>query len=617
MSQYRGRRLQGPLAQPKGIRGDGGRCAGHRPAILRSIDDQSELPNELDRTSAGRLRALVEAVGAITKVQDDPQQVLQQIVEAARVVADAEYAALGILGEDGRTLVQFLHTGMDPATVERIGDLPTGHGILGAVVVEGRPLRLPSLGEHPASYGFPAEHPPMESFLGVPIRFEDGVVGNLYMTNKRGATAFTEEDESLISALAGQAAVAIEMATRYERERLLTGRLQRLVQINTMLTSQRTVGHALQQIVNAAAELLDASYAGLGVLDHTGQRFSAFIHTGMDPELVEKIGPLPSGHGVMRAVIVGGRAMRLAEIKAHPASVGFPDHHPEMRSFLGVPLAHRGKVIGDLYLTDKRHAEEFTETDELLATALAAQAAVIVTNAGAYERERELVADLQKADEARESFVNYVAHELKTPLVTMRGALQAMKMDKNPESANRAMLEGMAMRQVDLMLDMVGNLLEMASIESGRSEIDLEPVVLAEVVERVVSSAPPPEGTALEVDVAPDITVIADARYIDRILANLLTNAYRHGGDRVRITAAKGSAPERMVLAVADDGDGVSPEVASTLFQRFTRGATSSGTGLGLGLVKALTERFGGVASYHAGEDGGAVFEIELRCADS
>lgn len=582
---------------------------------MASADDPGRF--RLSDSSALRLRALVDAMGAITAVQARPQEVLQQIVEAARTVADAQYVALGITGPDGRTLEQFLHTGMDPATVERIGSLPVGHGVLGAVIVEGRALRLHDLGEHPASYGFPDHHPPMTSFLGVPVRTRDRVIGNLYMTNKRGGGDFTDEDEALITALAGQAAIAIEMADRYTAASDLSDRLRRLVEINTILTAQRQVDHALQQIVNAAADLVGATYAGLGVLDAQGSSFSGFIHTGMDADMVAAIGDLPSGRGVMRAVMVSGRPMRLADIGAHPASVGFPENHPAMRSFLGVPLAFQGEVIGDLYLTDKVGAEEFTEADELVATALAAQAAVIVSNAAAYEREQHLVAELREADEAKESFVHHVAHELKTPLVTIRGALQAISQEaaRDGRETGDTVLQDMALRQADRLMGMITNLLELAAIESGRSELALQAVDLPETVEVALHAVPPPTGRTVDVDLVDVGPVLADPRYLERIVSNLLTNAYRHGGPSIRVGARTDEASGTITLEVADDGDGVPEPLVATLFDRFSRGPASEGTGLGLGLVRSLAVRFGGTVAYRRGQDGGAVFGVTLRAA--
>ena len=142
----------------------------------------------------------------------DLPSMLDRVVQAATELVDAEYGALGVLDETHTRLSQFITVGIDDETHRAIGHLPEGHGILGLLIVEAKPLRLPDLRVHPDSYGFPPNHPPMRSFLGVPIRVRDQVFGNLYLTDKRSASAFTDADEELVVGLAAAAGVAIENA---------------------------------------------------------------------------------------------------------------------------------------------------------------------------------------------------------------------------------------------------------------------------------------------------------------------------------------------------------------------------------------------------------------------
>ena len=143
---------------------------------------------------------------------------LRRIVQAAVELVDATYGALGVLDDDGR-LAEFVHVGIDGATSARIGDLPSGRGILGLLMEHPVPIRLDDLSRHPSSSGFPENHPPMHSFLGVPVRVRGEVFGNLYLTEKRSGTGFTAEDERTVMALAAAAAVAIENARLFERTR--------------------------------------------------------------------------------------------------------------------------------------------------------------------------------------------------------------------------------------------------------------------------------------------------------------------------------------------------------------------------------------------------------------
>jgi two-component system, NarL family, sensor histidine kinase DevS len=162
------------------------------------------------------LRQLLDAVLTVGSDLDLPAM-LERIVQAAVDLVDARYGALGVLDESRSRLAQFITVGIDDETHRAIGHLPEGHGILGLLILDAQPLRLPDLREHPDSYGFPPNHPLMRSFLGVPIRVRDEVFGNLYLTDKTSAEVFTDVDEELVIGLAAAAGVAIENARLHAR----------------------------------------------------------------------------------------------------------------------------------------------------------------------------------------------------------------------------------------------------------------------------------------------------------------------------------------------------------------------------------------------------------------
>ena len=162
------------------------------------------------------LRELLAAVLALGS-DLDPLTMLRRIVEAAVGLVDARYGALGVLDDTGTRLAQFITVGIDDDMHALIGDLPEGLGILGSLIVDAKPLRLPDLREHPDSFGFPAHHPTMRSFLGVPVRVRHEVFGNLYLTDKTTSEAFTDVDEELVVALATAAGIAIENARLHSR----------------------------------------------------------------------------------------------------------------------------------------------------------------------------------------------------------------------------------------------------------------------------------------------------------------------------------------------------------------------------------------------------------------
>jgi signal transduction histidine kinase len=171
-------------------------------------------------------RLIVAARSLITEVSLGA--VLQQVVEVAAEVIGAQYAAIGVLGPDGRLLESFTTYGIDDEQRALIGPLPRGHGILGLVIREAQPIRLPDLGRHPDSYGFPPHHPPMHSFLGVPIVGKRGIFGNLYLTEKLGGELFTEEDEHIATLLAAKTAAAVENARLHEESARLLEEVQQL-----------------------------------------------------------------------------------------------------------------------------------------------------------------------------------------------------------------------------------------------------------------------------------------------------------------------------------------------------------------------------------------------------
>jgi signal transduction histidine kinase len=196
-------------------------------------------------------------------------------VEAACSLVDARYGALGVLDEAGNGLAEFVHVGLDDATVSAIGRLPEGHGILGLLILDPKPLRLTDLSEHPDSYGFPPNHPPMKAFLGVPVRIRDQVFGNLYLTEKIGAAEFSADDEALVEALARAAAIAIENARLHGRIRdhaLLEDRDRIARDLHdTVIQRLFAVGLQLQGAVRFAArpEVVDRLQRSVVDLDET------------------------------------------------------------------------------------------------------------------------------------------------------------------------------------------------------------------------------------------------------------------------------------------------------------------------------------------------------------
>ncbi|WP_344859153.1 sensor histidine kinase [Planomonospora alba] len=198
---------------------------------MRLDDLLAELQEHLETVLAARdrIHALLEAVVSIGS-DLDLETVLRRITEAATALVDARYGALGVIGEGG-TLERFIPVGLTEEEIAKIEHWPHGKGLLGLLIEDPRPLRLADLADHPASYGFPEGHPPMHSFLGVPVRVREEVFGNLYLTGKRGGGEFDEEEETMVGALATAAVVAIENARLYEQTRRREAELEAFADI--------------------------------------------------------------------------------------------------------------------------------------------------------------------------------------------------------------------------------------------------------------------------------------------------------------------------------------------------------------------------------------------------
>src|SRR6185312_15658239 len=210
-------------------------------------------------TSRERLRALLDAVVGIGS-DLDLRSTLQRIVEAACALAGARYGALGVIGPD-RLLSDFITHGIDPATHAAIGDLPHGRGVLGLLITDPHPVRLPDIRKHPRSYGFSPKHPPMHSFLGVPVRIRDQVFGNLYLAEKRGGAQFDQDDEDIMVALSVAAGAAIENARLYDLTRRRQRWLEAAAEITSVLLGQIQRTEALQLVATRAREVAEADVA--------------------------------------------------------------------------------------------------------------------------------------------------------------------------------------------------------------------------------------------------------------------------------------------------------------------------------------------------------------------
>ncbi|HET8601485.1 MAG TPA: GAF domain-containing sensor histidine kinase [Segeticoccus sp.] len=248
---------------------------------LEDLLDELRARASAARASQERLAALLDAVVAVS-ADLELSDVLGRIVEAACRLVDARYGALGVISEDGEELTAFITHGVSDEERAAIGDPPHGRGVLGLLIREPKTQRLPEVGAHPDSVGFPPNHPEMHSFLGTPIRIRDRVFGNLYLAEKRGAPEFSDEDESMLVALAAAAGVAIENAQLYERSERQRQWSEAISELTRMLLESEDEDSALERMIAHARQFAAADVAAVALTDDVGELVVRAVHTARD-----------------------------------------------------------------------------------------------------------------------------------------------------------------------------------------------------------------------------------------------------------------------------------------------------------------------------------------------
>lgn len=453
-----------------------------------------------------RMRVLLRATRAVAADLDLPV-VLRQIVGSARELVNAQYGALGVLGPAG-ALSQFITLGMDPETVAEIGAPPRGLGVLGLLVREPRSIRLADLGAHESSHGFPEGHPPMRTFLGVPIRIRDEVFGNLYLTEKRDGQPFSSEDEELVGALAATAAVAIANARLFAE----ISRRQRWQQATTDITTALLSGTGPRQVVRMIAErasiLLDADDARM-VAERSARNHGPA--SGTDAESGGAVGPT-----------------------------------------LSVPLGTGKEQRGRLVVTRRPGREPFDDEDRLMATGFAEQAALALKMAGA-RADSERVRVLEERERIARDMHDHVIGRLFGAGLSVQSLSRWVD---DPQGQQRLA------EHVDELDAVIRDIRTSIYALHRGAEDAWTPQAR---VQQVISESTGHLGFDPELVVEDPLDVSLSQTVVENLLAVLreaLTNIARHAqATRVEISV---SAGETVELRIVDNGRGISAEQQQT-----------------------------------------------------
>lgn len=507
------------------------------------------LQETLDRVgevvaSRERLRALLDAVVGIS-TSLDLRSTLHSIVEAACGLLNARYGALGVVGPD-RVLTEFITHGIDPEIHARIGDLPHGRGVLGLLIADPRPVRMPDITQHPRSYGFPPHHPPMHSFLGTPIRIRDQVFGNLYLAEKQGAREFTEDDEEIAVALAAAAGVAIENARLYavasRRERWLAA----AAEITSVLLGQVRRTDALRLVARRAREVAEAELVLVLLYDEDAARFTV--------EVADAPHPLPPGlvGGVLpaadisfaEAVIQGNHSMVPNFAQAAPWPVPVTSG-PAVVS----PLAAADALHGVLVVAHRPGQATPAEDEVPLLASFAGQAALAMERARAQE-ERELLVVLEDRERIARDLHDVVIQRL---FATGLQLQSAVPLSTRPDVARRV---NAAVDDLDATIrDIRRAIFELRTPMSATLRTEIQEAVddaADSLGFRPALELSGPVDSAVPDPVRPDLLAV---------LREALSNVVRHAG-ATRVTVEVRVDGGSLALVVTDDGVGTDPAAA-------------------------------------------------------
>ncbi|TDT28581.1 histidine kinase/DNA gyrase B/HSP90-like ATPase [Streptomyces sp. BK208] len=536
-------------------------------------------PREASAELLARVPKLLDAMRSVGSGLE-LHSTLHRICETAADLAQARYAALGVVDEDGYGLADFVHHGLDEATVRRVGRLPDGRkGLLGALVSHPEPVRLTDLAQDPRACGFPEHHPPMRSFLGVPIRVQGEIFGNLYLTDKHGGEPFGDHDLAMVRVLATEAGIAIGNARLHEaaqqRERWIDGS----VAVTTALLAGGDTDDALQ-IVAEQARRLSGAAAGIVLLPADGGGLEIVAVDAPHPTNI--LGAvIPPENGIV-AELLTGRPVFVDDAATDPRLAAGParSYGPVML----LPLSRDGNILGGLVMPRARGERPFTRTERALGDRFASQAALALTMAEA-QRDRERLAVYEDRDR--------IARDLHDLVIQRLFATGMMLEDAQRRTVVPEVRDGVggAVDELDVTIQEIRS-----AIFALQQPADAPAGLRTRVLREIGMAAVPLGFTPAHRFVGPVDTAVGDVtgKNLIAALRETLSNAFRHAhADRIEVvvdaTATLPDGRPGVRLTVADDGIGIPEGGRRSGLHNLERraetvgGASRIGPGIGAG----------------------------------
>jgi signal transduction histidine kinase len=474
---------------------------------------------------------------------------LQKLVEAAAALTGARYAALGVIDETGAELERFLTTGIDPEAHAAIGALPRGGGILGVLIREVKPLRLDRIGDDPRAIGFPPNHPPMATFLGVPVVLRGVAYGNLYLTEKQGGASFTAEDQELVELLAAQAAVAIENARLYQSARRWSRQLETLHEVMRSLVEEMDLDTLLELVCARLRELIGARLALIALSQPASNDLvitAVASESGEDPSLIGY--RLSGGKSKCGRVLARRQSARVDSMLDDQEVDAEEAHRLGARTGIFVPLVARGEAIGVVAVHDKLGADNrFSDEDLRLAEIFGARAAVAVSLSERVARDtlRRVVAaqELERRRLARE-----LHDETGQALTSILLGVRAIRASGTPADAEQA--------EADVRGLIVQALQDVRALAVELRPAALDDFGLVAALEHLADTFQARSGleTVIQANIDERLPAATET-VLYRVVQEALTNVVKHAGAE-HVSIVLRSRDGAVAVTIDDDGQG-------------------------------------------------------------
>src|SRR5919198_638689 len=578
---------------PRGQALRGARADGFRPArrvASRAVaDDTGEL-------AAEHLRKLLLVTDAALSLLP-LERLLDELLVRIRDVLDADTAAFLLLDPDANELVARAAKGIEEE-VERGVRIPLGRGFAGRVAAQVAPVVIEDV-DRADIFNPILREKGIKSLLGAPLTVSGDVIGVVHVGTLTHR-AFTPDDVDVLERVAERAALAIEHERLFEAERAATERLHKLLLVTDAALSHLSLNALLDELLLRIRDILEADTVAFLMLDETRGDLVARAAKGIEEE-VERGVRIPLGRG-FAGRIAAERAPVVIEDVDHGEVLNPILREKGIKSLLGVPLLARGRVLGVVHVGMLR-PRHFTPEDVELMQRAAERGALGVERALLYEELRHL-------DAVRHQFISIASHELRTPAAAVYGAavtLHVRRDELTPEQVE--MLQETIHEQSSRLARLIEQLLDLSRLQAHAVEINPERVRIGSRLEGILELFA--DSSDLKLEVPEDLEADVDPVVLDRVVTNLVINAFRHGAPPVVVSARR--VDRHLRIFVDDDGPGVPEELRSQLFEHFTRGGTTGpGSGLGLAIARSYALAHGGDLLYHPRSPAGSRFELVL-----